>query len=85
MESELYTVRLKALFDEWQQDTGMSIKDKTFSPDGIVKPDIWFSEANKKRILFVLKETNRWCDLCEYVVRKKENGLKTKIRVVISS
>ena len=78
VESELYTARLQALFDKWQRETGLSVKNKTFSPDGIVNPEIWFGEDNKKRILFVLKETNRWCNLCEYVVRKKENGLRTK-------
>ena len=59
-----YKKSLHDLFDEWQQDTGMSIELKTFSPDGIVNPDIWFNEANKTRILFILKETNNWCNIC---------------------
>lgn len=70
MNKETYRQELQSLFAQWQQETGLSFKGKTFSPDGIVNPDIWFSEANKTRILFVLKETNRWCDLCEYVVRE---------------
>jgi hypothetical protein len=69
-----YRENLLRLFDEWQKDTGMSINKKTFSPDGIVNPNIWFGEANKTRILFVLKETNRWCDICDYVLRRKKDG-----------
>ena len=69
-----YKKSLHDLFDEWQQDTGMSIELKTFSPDGIVNPDIWFNEANKTRILFILKETNNWCNICDYVCKKKKDG-----------
>lgn len=78
MNKEDYEVRLESLFQKWQKETGLSIKDKTFSPDGIVNPDMWFSETNKTRIMFVLKETNRWCNLCEYVVRKKADGKRVK-------
>ena len=72
MNKETYRQELQSLFAQWEQETGLSVKGKTFSPDGIVNPDIWFSETNTTRILFVLKETNRWCDLCEYVVRGKD-------------
>ena len=64
------------LFNEWQQKTGLSIEDKTFSPDGIVNPEVWQNEATKT--LFVLKETNRWCDIREYVVRKRADGKAPK-------
>jgi len=50
-----YKKSLQDLFNEWQLNTGMFIKNKKFSPDGIINPDIWFSEVNKTRILFVLK------------------------------
>lgn len=69
-----YKNYLHDLFDEWQQDIGKFIKRKEFSPDGIVNPDIWFSEANKTRILFVLKETNKWCNICDYVCKSKKEG-----------
>lgn len=69
-----YKKCLHDLFNEWQQDTGMSIKLKTFSPDGIVNSDIWFNEANKTKILFILKETNNWCNICDYVCKKKKDG-----------
>lgn len=72
MTPETYQANLKRLFEKWQQNTGLSIEGKTFSPDGIVCPEIWFNENNKPKILFVLKETNRWCNLCKYVV--KENA-----------
>lgn len=66
--------KFDALFEEWQQKTGLSIDGKTFSPDGIVNPEIWLDDTNKTKILFVLKETNRWCNICEYVVRRKGSG-----------
>lgn len=66
------------LFKEWQQETGLSIEGKTFSPDGIVNPEVWLDDTNKTKILFVLKETNRWCDICEYVVRKRKSGKAPK-------
>lgn len=65
-----YQASLQCLFEKWKQNTGLSIAEKTFSPDGVVCPDIWFSGDNQPRTLFVLKETNRWCDLCKYVIRK---------------
>lgn len=71
---EDYRRTLQKLFDEWQKETGLFVKDKKFSPDGIVNPDIWFSEANKTKILFVLKETNEWCNLCDYVCKRKADG-----------
>lgn len=72
MTKEIYEENLQELFDEWQTKTGLSVKAKTFSPDGIVNPELWFSEENKPKILFLLKETNRWCNLCQYVVKKKD-------------
>ena len=78
MNQELYLQKQLQLFNIWQQETGLSVKGKTFSPDGIVSPDFWFSETNKTKILFILKETNRWCNLCEYVVRETENGQHVK-------
>ena len=66
------------LFQEWQQNTGLSIEEKNFSPDGIVNPKVWLDDTNKTKILFVLKETNRWCDICEYVVRKRSSGKAPK-------
>lgn len=72
MNKESYDIELQDLFDKWQQRTDLSVENHTFSLDGIVNPDIWEAEATKT--LFVLKETNRWCNLCEYVVRRKGDG-----------
>lgn len=73
-----YKKSLQDLFDEWQLNTGMFIKNQKFSPDGIVNPDIWFGEVSNTRILFVLKETNNWCNLCDYVCCKKKDGHNIK-------
>lgn len=76
MKMETYQEKLDALFDKWKKETGLS--DKNFSPDGIVNPDVWFDEANKPRILFALKETNKQCDLCKYVIGTKDGGKHVK-------
>ena len=66
---ETYENSIKALFDRWRTETGLT-KDK-FSEDGIVDPALWFSESEqaKPKILFVLKETNSQCNLPDFLRR----------------
>lgn len=74
MNAEKLREDIDSLFKEWEQKTGLSRERHTFSPDGVVNAELWIDGANSPKILFLLKETNHWCDICEYVVRRKNEG-----------
>ena len=54
LDKEVYQKLNVALFTEWKKKNNH--KGKPFIEDGIINPEIWFSEDNKPKILFVLKE-----------------------------
>ena len=63
MKTNDYLKRIDALFAEWKQRTTIRLSGQeapriSFNEDGIVNPDAWFQLPERKRILFVLKETH---------------------------
>lgn len=65
MKTQEYIEKSEKMFDDWKSkpaENGTNHKDTVFISDGIVNPDLWFS--NENRVLFLLKEayggTENW-------------------------